>query len=299
MKIYLVCSNSYLKENREIIKNQFQKLHFISEILEIDKGQSFDESKYADFKYEDSIFITDDPTIGKALKEKIKKSGLIALLTEENEHEDMFFTKNAITSIEVVSDAYMEERIKELEINVGIVAETDHLVLRRIQIEDVETLFSIYKEPSITKYIGPLYPNIEEEIEYTKKYQENIYGYYGFGMWIIEDKKTKGIVGRAGIEYRSIQTFDSMLPIEYKIPLQEGLELGYMVSKEWQRQGVATEVCKAIFAYTKENLEAKYLYCLVKPENIPSICFCEKLEFSGGKKVVVNKVEYRVYYKEV
>jgi len=294
MKIYLVCSNSYLKKNKEIIHKQLQKIHGTSEILSAKVGLKLDVSMC-----EKSIFITDDATMGKTLKEKTKKSILIALLTEENAQEDMFFTKNAITSIEVISDEYIEECAKEMAKKAGTIVETERFALRMIRIEDVETLFSIYKEPSITKYIEPLYPTIEEEIEYTKKYQENIYGYYGFGLWIIEDKKTKSVVGRAGIEYRSIQSFGSMLPIKYQVPLRGGLELGYMVSKEWQKKGVATEVCKAIFEYTKNNLEAKYLYCLVKPDNIPSICFCEKLEFSGGEKVLVNQTEYRVYYKKV
>ena len=38
---------------------------------------------------------------------------------------------------------------------------------------------------------------------FTIKYIENMYGFFGYGLWLVFDKKTGELVARAGIENRS------------------------------------------------------------------------------------------------
>ena len=49
-------------------------------------------------------------------------------------------------------------------------------------------------------------------------------------MWIVCDRNTGELIGRAGVEHRE--------------ELGGELELGYAIGVPWQRQGYATEVCR-------------------------------------------------------
>ncbi len=42
----------------------------------------------------------------------------------------------------------------------------------------------------------------EEEREYQQAYIEQMYRFYGYGMWIVCDRNTGELIGRAGVEHR-------------------------------------------------------------------------------------------------
>ena len=69
-----------------------------------------------------------------------------------------------------------------------------------------------------------------------------MYGYYGYGMWLAKEKGTHRLIGRAGIDYRMLGE-------------EEIIEMGYVIAPEYQRQGYAYEVCQAIMAWAKSNLD--------------------------------------------
>lgn len=157
-----------------------------------------------------------------------------------------------------------------------VIAETERCVIRELALADVEALAELYDRPGITcrmgpageylpGYIEPLYP-LEEELEYQKHYIQNMYRYHGYGMWLVFDKKSGELIGRAGLENR-----------EYP----EGVEpeLGYLIHPDWQRRGIATEVCSAILTYSKERLEFDRVSLLTDGENLPSVRLAEKLGF--------------------
>ena len=58
----------------------------------------------------------------------------------------------------------------------------------------------MYAEPGMTDYMEGLY-EYEEELEYQKAYIENMYRFYGYGIWLVFEKKTGTLIGRAGVEH--------------------------------------------------------------------------------------------------
>ena len=60
----------------------------------------------------------------------------------------------------------------------------------------------------------------------------------------------------------------------------EDPELGFVIGVPWQRQGYATEVCKALLEYGKEELGFEQVQMLVMPENEISLHLAERLGFS-------------------
>ena len=145
------------------------------------------------------------------------------------------------------------------------ILETDRCVIRELTLDDLDALFELYGDGEIDKYTDPLYP-YEEEKEFQRAYIENMYRYFGYGMWLMFSKETGALIGRAGLEHR-----------EYHEEIE--LELGYIIGTRYQGQGLATEICEAILNYAKENTGFERINTLIEDGNVPSEKLTKKLGF--------------------
>ena len=166
-----------------------------------------------------------------------------------------------ITTLEGVEMTYLEQVYRRFHHLPWHILDTRRCRVREMTLEDLDDLYKIYEDPSITCYMEGLYEDREKEAAYTEDYIKNIYGFYGYGLWIIEDKATGQIIGRAGISHRE----------EYDEP-----ELGYVIGKPYQNKGYATEVCKEIIRYGREEIGFSHFNAFVHKENFPSVRICEK-----------------------
>lgn len=160
------------------------------------------------------------------------------------------------------------------------ILETVRCGLREMTVKDLDELYEIYSEPSITAYMEDLYENRQEEEQYIKAYIQEHYRFYGYGMWIIFDKHTGCVIGRAGITNRD----------GFEEP-----ELGYMISKQFQGKGYAYEVCNAILEYCKKELEIFVLNAFVDERNIESVHLLEKLGFVFKDNLLINEASLQRY----
>lgn len=160
------------------------------------------------------------------------------------------------------------------------ILETERLIVRELALSDMDALFELYSYEGMTDYMEGLYP-YEEEYEYQKAYISNMYRFFGYGMWLVWEKESGKLVGRAGIEHRE--------------ELEGEPELGYAIGTPWQGKGYATEVCQAILTYAKEELGFEEICSLVLPENKASVHLLEKLGFSEVGEVVLDKLVYKKY----
>lgn len=145
------------------------------------------------------------------------------------------------------------------------ILKTERCVVRELTLDDLDALFELYGDGEIDKYTDPLYP-YEEEKEFQRAYIENMYRYFGYGLWLIYSKDTGELIGRAGLEHR-----------EYHEEIE--LELGYIIGMKYQGRGIATEICKAILEYAKENTGFERINALIEEENTISRKLAEKLGF--------------------
>ena len=147
----------------------------------------------------------------------------------------------------------------------AVISETKRLIIREITTEksDLDSIFALYEDPRMTEFMEPLFP-YEEEREYEKNYVERIYPYYGYGLWLLEEKETKEIIGRAGIEYRE------------GCEKNEG-ELGFQVRFDRQRCGFALEALSEIVKLGFERFSFDSLRARISPENLPSIALAKRL----------------------
>ncbi len=145
------------------------------------------------------------------------------------------------------------------------ILETERCVVRELTLDDLDALFELYEDGEIDKYTDSLYP-YEEEKEFQRAYIENMYRYFGYGLWLVFSKETGKLIGRAGLEHR-----------EYNEEIE--LELGYIIGTKYQGQGLATEVCEAILAFAKENTGFERINALIEVENTASEKLAKKLGF--------------------
>ena len=163
------------------------------------------------------------------------------------------------------------------------IAETKRCLIRELSLEDLPDLYDLYAQPGITEFMEDLYP-YEEEYAYEKAYIENMYRYYGYGMWLVFEKSTGKLIGRAGLEHRELEG-------------EVYLEMGYAIHPDYQGRGYGTEVCEAILAYARENTEFPGLICLVSPNNRASIALLNKIggKMSKNSRNTLKNTTYIVY----
>lgn len=206
------------------------------------------------------LVVTDRPDIGKLCAET--SCAVIGYLHEQNADSSFTGVRYLIEDISGLDADFCEMVYRRSHGLPCTILETERCIVREIETGDVDRLYEIYAEPSITAYIESLYADRQEEISYTKDYIANVYGFYGYGMWIVEDRASGNVIGRAGIE-----------------PKEDCAELGYVIAKEYQSQGYATEVCRAILAYARDKLGLTEVCARVRKDNAASVRICEKLGF--------------------
>lgn len=230
---------------------------------------------------EEILFVTDSSILLRELKQRGDYA--IALLHENNRSEDLSGTVYAITNMEELEWESFEKAYLRMAGLPWKIMETKRCIIRETTVADVEKFYKIYAEPSITYYMEDLFPNPADETEYTKKYIQEIYGFYGYGLWSILCKENGEVIGRAGLSWR--QGFD--MP-----------ELGFVIAVPYQRKGYAFEVCLAIVTYGEQELGFRKIQALVKKENRASIHLCRKLGFEWKGRVEDRGAWYEWYVRE-
>lgn len=186
----------------------------------------------------------------------------------------------AVTSLKGVDLDYMDKIYRRLFGIPWTILTTRRCVIREIAEDDLSELYDIYKDPSITRYTEGLYQDREKEREYIKEYISQVYELCGFGIWAVVDKATGKLIGRAGLAWRE----------GFETP-----ELGYVISADYQRKGIATEVCGAILKFARKELQFPLIRVLFERENTASFKLCRKLGFKKDADVCVEGKEMCQY----
>lgn len=160
------------------------------------------------------------------------------------------------------------------------ILETKRCVVKEFSMDYLDDLFALYAGEGMTDYIEPLYP-YEQERAYQEAYIKNMYGFYGYGTWIVCDKITGKLIGRAGLEHRE--------------ELGGELELGYAIAVPYQRQGYAKEVCRAILSYADKELGQLSVCCLIEEGNYISENLAKKLGFVFEQMLIIDARALKKY----
>lgn len=182
--------------------------------------------------------------------------------------------------------------------------QTKRCIVRELTMDDIDALFELYGHSEITRFVEPLYER-KKEVEYQRNYIREIYGSYGYGMWAVVDKKSGKLIGRIGVESRPEDCADVLRDYDennadtahgHTENNMDTLELGYIVAVDWQRKGIATEVCTAVLEYARDVLGKQRVYARIHPDNKASIRLIQKLGFAETDEIVDGE---RVWKKKL
>lgn len=235
-------------------------------------------SDVTEAKQEDTLVITDNQSEARNYL-----SMDFAVLYVAKEDEFASGIPYVCTGLSDCDDDYFEmvfARIKKLPLQI---LETERTIVREMTIADLPLMYELYDDPEITRFVEPLY-EYEEEKLFTEKYIENMYGFYGYGLWLVFHKESGELLGRMGISIRNIDGNDEN-------------ELGYIVHRKYRGQGYSKEVCEAIITYANEVLGIEKMYIVTRAENIKSIGLSRALEFEYLTEVTQDNIDYKFFVK--
>ncbi len=231
---------------------------------------------------EETMYLTDQEKVYAALREE----GCLVLpyLHENNRQESFPGAIYAVEKLEEIDAESFDLAYRRLAGLPWEILTTQRCSVRETTVEDVDSFYRIYAEPSVTEYTEDLFADREEEIAYIKDYMEKVYAFYGYGMWTVLEKESGEVIGRAGIGWRE----------GYELP-----ELGFVFGVPWQGRGYAYEVCSAILTYAREELLMERAQALVQPGNERSLGLCEKLGFVRCGETVLEGERHVLLVKEL
>ena len=157
---------------------------------------------------------------------------------------------------------------------------TERLILRKINITDLEDVFEYASDPAVTEFLM-WYPH--KNREYTKaylKYLKRLYCRGKFYDWGIEiNGKIIGTVG-----FTSINLEDNCA------------EIGYVINSSYWGRGIAAEAIKEIIRFAFCVLKLDRLYAVIMSKNERSAKVLYKCGFnfeSNGTDAIEIKGEYQ------
>lgn len=244
-------------------------------------GKESSEESRAQNPKEGTLYITDNSLTARRLLAEGR--AVLVYLHEGNRDADFSFCRYACENPEELDMQYLDRVYRRYRQIPWDILETERCLVRETTVEDVDDFYRIYRVPSITEYMDPLYADPEEERAYAKDYIEQVYEFYHFGMWTVVEKDSEEVIGRAGLCFRE----------GYEDP-----ELGFVIAAHRQGQGLATEICKAILRYGGEELGFERIQAFVQPDNTASLRVCDKLGMKRKGRTELKGKEYLIYVWE-
>jgi RimJ/RimL family protein N-acetyltransferase len=142
---------------------------------------------------------------------------------------------------------------------VGVVIQTERLILRRLTREDLDELVAIHADPDIIRFIGPF--DRHRAVEWLERVDQS-WAERGYGRVAITERATRRLLGRSGLMY---------------LPEFEETELGWTLRRDCWGRGYATEAARACASWAFGHFRIPYVTSLIEPANDRSIQVARRL----------------------
>lgn len=139
---------------------------------------------------------------------------------------------------------------------------TERLLLRSWRDEDFEPWAQILGDPSVARGLGNEAGMTPYEAWVDMTRMAGHWALKGYGHWVLEERETGELVGRAGLYYP---------------PDWPEMEVGWTVARRHWGKGYAPEAARAASAWAHDQLGARHIVSLIHAANEQSIRVAEKL----------------------
>jgi ribosomal-protein-alanine N-acetyltransferase len=152
-----------------------------------------------------------------------------------------------------------------------IILETERLLLRHLEMGDLDDLFALYSDPEMVRFIPDSPETLAETREQLEWHLNGHPRHPELGLWATIYKENGRFVGRCGL-------------LPWQIDGRSEVEVAYMIDKAFWGQGLGTEAAQAILAYAQEKLGLTRLVCLIDHEHVASMRVAEKMGMAFEKE---------------
>ncbi len=218
-------------------------------------------------RYEGTLYIIGRSEDVAGIKKLEAESGACLPWVWCNEKEDISpdVCKYCIESLDEVPIWYLEQVYAHICGLPWTVYEDGNFIVREMTVRDLPQLYELYGKSGVAQYVEPLY-EYEEERKFTESYIENMYGFYGYGLWLVFEKSQGGLIGRIGFSHRQLDG-------------SERVELGYIIDADYQNRGIGSFLCRKILAIGQEYWNFDRVFVCCDKTNNRSIALAAKLGF--------------------
>jgi RimJ/RimL family protein N-acetyltransferase len=162
------------------------------------------------------------------------------------------------------------------------ILETERLLLRHLERDDLESLFALYRDPEIRRY----FPDGTLTRDETREELEWFLGGHPddpeLGLWATMHKESGEFIGRCGL-------------LPWTIDDRPEVEVAYLLARAYWGQGLATEAARAIVGHAFERLDVARLVCLIDPANGASIRVAERIGMTFEKQLEDESGPFLLY----
>ena len=163
-----------------------------------------------------------------------------------------------------------------------MILETDRLVLRRLQPDDLDDLFTLYSDPEVRRYFpeGTLtYEETKEELDWFLAGDPD---HPELGLWATVLKETGEFIGRCGL-------------LPWTIDGRPEVEVAYMISRARWGKGYGTEAARGVLTYGFQALGLTRLICLIDHDNEASKRVAENIGMAFEREGRDQKGPFLMY----
>ncbi len=161
--------------------------------------------------------------------------------------------------------------------------ETDRLLLREFQLNDIDGFYELDSDPEVHRYLGNKPVQDKDFLVQVIKTVQQQYIDNGIGRWSVIEKSTGEFVGWSGLKLNK-DTINNQINF---------YDLGYRIKRKLWGHGYATESAMAALNYGFSNLNANIIYANTHFNNSAS----ERVLLKCGLSYVENFLEDRVEHK--
>ena len=148
-----------------------------------------------------------------------------------------------------------------------VVLNSQRLLIRRLQPEDLHALYALYRDPEIRQFCPDGTRSRDETKEELEWFLDGHPRHPELGLWATVERSSGEFLGRCGL-------------LPWHIEGQDEVELACMFEKERWREGLATEAALGIIDHAHRVLGLRRLICLGMPGNAASAGLAEKVGMS-------------------
>lgn len=146
---------------------------------------------------------------------------------------------------------------------------TARLAAERLTREHMPEVFSQDQDERFMALIGGVRTEAETNRRFDGAFKH--WDEHGFGVWLLRDRETNAIIGRAVLRHLTIEGGDE-------------LEIGYAFREAWWGRGLATEIARGIVDLARRELGRTSFVALTDPRHDASRHVLEKAGFAYAGK---------------